>query len=511
MILQLFSILLLFSNFAFAEERDLNLALKHFKSGDYQSSKIKFIHLIKSDKGNPLYWFNLGHVYLKLNDPQKAIKCYERVVHLKSPLSPAAKYFQAKALIENGQFQEAKGRLETLLAHKELPDNLQQNTKDLLVFLSSPSGMEELALKKYQEGNYQASFFLLQSIPKGKLSEDGHILLLMVYARMNNFKEFQKLKRDFFRLPTVSSAKRALVLDLEKMFPTGPAVTAPLTLFLDISGGTNSNVYADGDSVEPLESVEYRLFTGGSYQWGLGTGNFVRAAYTFSKNWFVEAPELEASTHNARISYLSLNGKRTFELTPYYQLQNWDGVNVSNRIGGMSLISYSHGSGEYGFIFDISKRSSLEETYSYLDSMNGSTRAFISWWTSSFLFELNFSGGYDGTKDIVYSDGGRLPLTHFYYGPGIRSIFRPNDSLVFTGLTSYLLREYQNTSIPGEKRRSDQEFSYSLRINFYFIPSTSIYLQHEGLSNKSSLGSDDVRDKNYQVQTQSVGLTWDYL
>lgn len=504
--------LLIFPVLGFAETNTgLNAALISFQNKDYEKSKIQLYQLLKNNKKNALYWFNLGHVFSKLSQFPKAIKSYENVIKLNSSLAPAASYYKARALAESGKIVQAMNELHSLLSKKSLPSNLKFKARSLQKSLSSSSGLEKTALQQYQSGNYRDALRLLKNIPPQKISDDGTILLMMVYVRMNNWKEFQEMKRRYFRMPTTSSARRSLVLDLEKNFPLPIPQTRPIHLFLDVSAGNNSNVYADGDSAEPLESAEYRISAGGNYQWGLGEGNFLRAGYTYFRNSFKEASELESNTHNVRLSYLTVKDKHSFELTPYYQLQNWDGVNVSNRLGIISLYSLRFNSGEAGILGDVSRRSSTDQDYSYLDSTSLIARAFVNWVSSKFLFELNASAGHDGTQDIDYSDGGRLPLRHYFYGPGFRMIYRPNDTFVVTGIGSYLLREYENEAVPGEKSRSDQELSYSVRLNYYFIPSASVYLQYEGINNSSSLGAGDVRDKNYNVNTQSIGLTWEYL
>jgi tetratricopeptide (TPR) repeat protein len=506
------AMLLLFSLSSFGKEGPaFHEALQSFAKKDYKKSKSQIIQLLKRDKKNALYWFNLGHVFNKLSEFSKAIKSYEKVISLQSPLAPVAEYYKAQALVELGKIAEARKELKAVISTGKLPSNLRGKAISLHNALSSFPGMEKLALQYYQNGNYSGALRLLRNIPPQKISDDGNILLMMVYVKMNNWKEFQEMKRRYFRMPTTSTARRSLVLDLEKNFPLPIPQTRPIHLFLDVSAGNNSNVYADGDSAEPLESVEYRISAGGNYQWGLGEGNFLRAGYTFFRNSFKEAPELESNTHNVRLSYLSVKDKNSFELTPYYQLQSWDGVNVSNRLGLISLYSLGFDSGEMGILGDVSRRSSTDQDYSYLDSTSLIARTFVNWISSNFLFELNASVGHDGTQDIDYSDGGRLPLRHYFYGPGFRMIYRPNDTFVVTGLASYLLREYENEAVPGEKNRSDQELSYSVRLNYYFIPSASVYLQYEGIDNSSSLGAEDVRDKNYNVNTQSIGLTWEYL
>lgn len=506
------AMLLLFPFCSFGKESPaFNEALESFAKKDYKKSKAQIIQLIKRDKKNALYWFNLGHVFNKLSDLPKAIKCYEKVISLQSSLAPAAQYYKAQALVESGKMAEASKELKDLISKGKLPLNLRTKAISLLNALSSSSRMEKLALQYYQNGNYPGTLRLLKHIQRQKLSDDGNILLMMVYVRLNNWKEFQDMKRRYFRMPTTSSARRSLVLDLERNFPLPIPQTRSVHLFLDVSAGNNSNVYADGDSAEGLESVEYRMSAGGNYQWGLGEGSFLRAGYTFFRSSFTDAPELDSNTHNVRLSYLSVKDKKSFELTPYYQLQSWDGVNVSKRLGLISLYSLGFDSGEMGILGDVSRRSSMDQDYSYLDSSNLIARAYVNWLSAKFLFELNASAGHDGTQDIDYSDGGRLPLKHYFYGPGFRMIYRPNDIWAITGFGSYLLREYENEAVPGEKNRSDQELSYSVRLNYYFIPSASVYLQYEGIDNSSSLGAGDVRDKNYNVNTQSIGLTWEYL
>ena len=467
--------------------------------------------MIKNDNKNAVYWFNLGHVLTKLGKPDSALKAYRKVVTLKSNLAPAANYYLAKLSIETGKIQEGQKILAELMASRNLPANLKSNVDALYAKTNNLEEIENEALEAYRNNDYDRSYVLLKSVSKDKLSLDGHILYFMTLSRLNKWKEFQEKKKVFFKMTKVSDAKRSIVTDLEKNFSSDLNKAKNLTLFLDLAGGENSNVYADGDSVDPLSSIEYRFFGGGVYQWNLGTGQFLRSGYTLFQNSFKDASLLNSDTHNFKFSYLSTSKKDTFEISPYYQMQYWDKVHVNNRIGASSYFAHSLKSGQVGILVDVSKRNSLDDTYSYLNSVNGSGRGFINWWSASLFFELSLSAGHDGTNDIIYSDGSRLPLTHLFYGTGSRLIYRPLDYLQLSLNASYLARTYQNASFSGEGVRSDKEFSYSTRLNYYFIPSTSIYFQYESLKNTSNLGENDVRDKNYHVNTQSIGFTWDYI
>lgn len=508
----LFTLVLLFSqNYAYSNDSNLTNALDSFKRGDFKSSKAQLLQMLETSPKNAIYWFNLGHVYLKLNKPSVALKCYRQVIKLKSPLSPAASYYEAKSLNEAGYIQKARTKLQEVLNNPAVPENIKDFADEMLYQITDIDEISDAALDAYNANNLKRTKDLLTSVPRSKLNEEELLLLLLVYTKLNNLEEFQKIKRDLFRLPSISNANRVLVQDLEKRFSDPLMTKRPFTLFLDMSVGQNSNVYVDGDSVDPLSSKEKKIFTGGSYQWMLGENEFLRVLYTYNRATYDEASILGLYGHSLRATYLKAQNDGTFEFTPYYSTQNWSGDYVSNKYGINTLFSSYIKSGEMGLILDASQRFALVESYDYLNSPAGSMRGFVTWWTDSLVFELSGIAGFDGTKDIEYGDGSILPLSHLYYGPSARLVYKLTSSLHLTTMGAYYFRNYMTASKPNDKKRADQELSFSARLAFYFIPSTSIYLQSEGYINKSTLGENDVRDKNYHININSVGISWDFL
>jgi tetratricopeptide (TPR) repeat protein len=509
-ILVIFLLLSCFSAFADVDE-GLSEALASFKQGEYESSRDQFKQMLASSPKNAIYWFNLGHVYLKLNKPKVALKCYRQVIKLKSPLAPVATYYEAKSLNEAGYIQKARVKLKEVLNNPTVPENVKDFADELLYELTDIDEISDAALAAYDNNNFLRAEALLTSVSRDQLNEEELLLLLMTYTKLNKLEEFQSIKRDFFRLPSVSTANRVLVQELEKRFSQPLITRKPFTLFLDMSVGHNSNVYVDGDSVDPLASREKKIFAGGSYQWAMSQKQFLRLLYTYNRNTYDEAPDLGLYGHSLRATYLKAETDGTLEFTPYYSTQNWSGTYVSNRYGINTLISSYFKSGERGLILDASRRVALVESYDYLNSFSGSARAYLNWWTSSLIFELSANAGYDGTKNIEYGDGSILPLTHLFFGPSTRLIYKFTPSLHFTALASYYFRNYTSASMPNDKQRNDREIYYSTRLAFYFIPSSSVYLQLEGFFNQSTLNENDVRDKNYHINISSVGITWDFL
>lgn len=501
---------LLNSSYAKTTQSLTSSALNFFKKGNFVESKKDWVAIIKQDPKNGLAWFNLGHTFYKLNDLQKAVKCYQRVEALNSPLAPAARYYQAQILSKLNKPSAAKVKLAELLTSSNLPPNIKKLALKLQAELV-PQNREEKALEAYQSGNFTKAREILKGIPEKSLSEHGKVLLMLTLTRLNQRNEFNRLKRSFFKDPRISKENKQIIRELEREFPESPSQRRALNLSLDVSAGRNSNVYADGNSVEALKAAEYRAFIAAGYLWLLSGFNNLRTTYSFFGNTFSTAPELNAYTHSLRTSYFFSDNKFTLEIGPYFQLQNWAGTFVSNRIGSSMLLSRTFTSSEIGFLADYSKRNSTEDEFSYLEGSLASTRLYISHWAQKWYFEVFASIGKDDTQDIVYSDGGRLPLSHNFYGPGGRFIYRMHESLHFSGQGSYLFRDYDSKAIPGPQARNDQEASMALRLTYYFAPGLSAYLLYENLDNQSTLGPQDVRDKNYRVQTQFIGLAWDYL
>ncbi len=51
----------------------------------------------------------------------------------------------------------------------------------------------------------------------------------------------------------------------------------------------------------------------------------------------------------------------------------------------------------------------------------------------------------------------------------------------------------------------------SMRINYTINENLSIFVQHLNSKNKSTLGSDDIRDKNMSIQNTMLGFSMETL
>jgi hypothetical protein len=196
-------------------------------------------------------------------------------------------------------------------------------------------------------------------------------------------------------------------------------------------------------------------------------------------------------------------------LRPYLQRVDWNSTLAAQKVGALLKLTYTQDPWDFTFEVDHSEQKSLNADYSYLQGPATSFRPVVGWWDRNIYAQAYWVLGSDGAADIVYSDGSLLPLSHSYQGPGLKLVWRPSDEWAAIWTYSSLQKNYSNSALPGSKIRKDTETGSSLKVLYSFTPRFSVYGLGEWTSNASTLGADDVRDKNYQVLVWTGGLSWD--
>ncbi len=110
-----FAIALGFTSFALALENEF---------AD-KGTEAYWLNEIKQDSGKALNYFNLGVIYQKNKKNELAIVNYNKAIGLKSPLTPVAIFYKAKAYESLGKIDDTKQLLSTLKID-EVPENLKK-------------------------------------------------------------------------------------------------------------------------------------------------------------------------------------------------------------------------------------------------------------------------------------------------------------------------------------------------------------------------------------------------
>lgn len=460
--------------------------------------------VIRSPKNN-LYWFNLATVEALLGHHDYAIRVFGRVILMKSPLAPAAQFYTAKSLRALGRDSEARAILQEL-SKLELPVALRQQISQDLNDLNAPDREDE-ALQAYRKGDLQRVESLLLQSPIESLSSDAALLLAIVSLKAGQFERASESLTAVVQHPSTTAERKSLALDLLKRSQQREA--RRYWVMLDASAGYNSNAFSDGQSVATTPSFQHRTSVAAGYHFQKGQPLSVKATSVLSYEEPVSVRELRTLTQTFQLPVILEKTNRSLSMIPLLQWQNWAGVSVSEKTGLALKGSVTQEQFDFGGDAEFSTLRSTNNSYSYLQGNSSVLKPYLGFFGQNLYAQVAYQWGRDGTQDIRYSDGSILPLEHTYQGPSLKLIWRPTDmTAAFLNLSS-LQKNFSAISLPSLKNRSDRELLLSFKYSYWVNPRLSVYGLGEYTANSSTLGSGDVRDKNYEIFTWMAGFAWD--
>jgi tetratricopeptide (TPR) repeat protein len=478
-----------------------------YRKENFADSAKVLIYLVKRHPQNSLYWFNLGNCAYMLKKYESAAKYFRRAVALNGPLAPAAKLYLAKSLQRLGKTDEAAEILEALASQTESPGIAQEAATDLQA-IEGQRQAEDAALLAYQNGRYSESESLLKQKPVPELSSSAKLLLALSLTKENKTDEAGTVLKLALADPSLSAEDRQSANELLKKVrhrETGKSYW----LSLDLSYGWASNIYLDGQSASAVSSPLMRGTIAAGYHFNQGQRWSEKIGYILNYENPQNAPELKTISHTLQSPLIYENQKFTSTLTPYFQRQSWNDVAVSNKVGATLKNSFMTTSFEAGVDLESFSQSAIATSAAYLSGTGYSFRPYLGGWSDFLYGQVYWISGFDGTQDISYSDGSRLPLTQAFQGFGMKALWKPklNSSLQLN--LSSLQRHYRIVALPTNKVRKDSETDASLKYSYFLTPTFSVYVLAEYASNTSTLTAGDVRDENFNSNIVSFGFSWD--
>jgi hypothetical protein len=500
-----------FVEFAHSAEGEAVLfkrSMELYQHEDFAESAKLLTGLVRQNPQKSLYWFNLGNCAYMSHKYDVAMSSYRRTIALKSPLAPAAKLYLAKSLRQVGRYGEAAQIFNELTSHEAGPGIAREAAADLEA-LTGQQEFEEGALAAYQASNYAETETRLRQKSESEISPSARLLLALSLAKQSKMNAAERVLKNLSAESGLASEDRTTVQELLKKVRYREVESKPYWTLLDVSYGSNSNVYLDGKSVAPVSSAMTRAFLGAGYHFHQERTWSEKLGYFLAYENPQEAPELQTLTHTLQAPLLYQTANVSSSLTPYLQLQAWASTNVSNKVGLTWKNAYIGEDLEGGLDLDTASQSSMNESFRYLSGPSSSLRPYAGWWGKNWYGQIYWLAGFEGMQDIVYGDGSRLPLTHTYQGPGLRLVWKPWDTLNGIFNLGSVQRSYRNVSLPAATNRKDQEVDASLRLSYAVTPKLWVYALAEYATNDSTLGAADVRDKNFNFTAISLGVNWE--
>lgn len=492
-----------------AEDPRFTASLETYKNKDFFKTIQLLIPLVKDHPQRSIYWFNLANSQFMLKKYNAAIAGFNKVISLNGNFSDISIIYKAKALKKLGQHEEASGLLEKL----DLKPSLTKGIKALLVAeieeLDEISFVEGEALKFYRTGQWSKCESSLVTLDLENLSLNGRLLFGLSLMRQKKYIEADQFLQIQINVLSLPPAQRKIFSDLLKKARQNDKTMSPKWLFFETSYGQTSNVYFDGLSRTALASSVFKSILGAGYHFNSQNKTSQKIGYTLNYEQPKAATELTTYSHTIQ-GFLNLNeSTRDFSASLYFVSQNIDNSLASEKLGSNFKTVYTYDQTDLSLEIDLSKIESKNQSLSVLRGSAFSLRPAFGFWGQTTYGQLYISLGRDQVEDLNYTDGSRLPLGQDYYGLGFSGLWKFSQKGILSMGTSIIQHQFKNLELPDSKTRSDQEINLFLKLNYYVYHDMAVYIIGEQINNRSSLGIEDVWDKNYNVNIITTGFVWD--
>ncbi len=498
------------------EDGKFHEAINCFKEKSFEKSRRILKALVSKNPRNALYWFNLGNSNFQLGNFNEAQNNYERVIVLKSPLTPFAKFYLAKTLVKMNRLQEARDILEDLIdskqSEKKQAPHLYSQVENFLDDLdlspkeSSKRNFLVEGINLYHEGKYpeaQAKFD--QSLSKEGEDSRTYMMKGLSYLKTNNPR---KAKEEFNEvLATAPSGDlRDRAQDLLEQIREGLwQKEAPYFAYLESDVGYNNNIVNTGKSEPSLSDSVYHLFFSSGYTFAQKENLSARINYKLFWEYFPTYPSETLLNHTLQVLFTYQENDWLLQGAPRYSLQ-YLGGNPFLTSPAMYLRAQKRWNDfETGTSFDFAiNKSSDSPNFDYLNGKSETMKVYLGYsgvrvYTNAFYFyEIEDSG------DLVLTRG-LVPLAYDGYGPGIIFMWSPADLWEFTFNGTSKTKNFKNPI------RKDTELLLYGKLAYLLKPSLSAFLSLENISNNSTMGPTSAEDKNFNKSIVLLGLAWDIL
>ena len=452
-------------------------AVEQFTQKDFAGSRDNLKTLVKRSPKVAMYWFNLGNAYMMLFDHASALRCYGQVIALKSPLSPAAQLYKAKALRGLANKDEARTVLESLIANSGTPAGIREQAQAELKAIAAsdePEEVQEQALALYKSGRFREAASLISS--SRFQDENTRALKDLAVARMNG----------------VGGMKRAT------------------WAFADLALGTTSNAYLEAES-----SSTHKQTSVGRAAWGVGR-RFWKAkdwvasgSYTGSWDEYVDAGDLKVLLHSLALQFGRQTDTKLLQLTAFADHESWANEPVVTRTGARFSTRFSTEEMEIGGHVSYSLQKSLGGDRGYLDGSLADARLFTGWPMGPVYGQVYVFMSRQATGDQTYSDESVRPYAYNGLGGGARLVWRLDEGWTMSAQASYEVDTYPTLEQPDAKERKDNVTAGSMKVSKALSSGLAAYVSASQRMTKSTLGSADSFDENNAVTNAFIGVTWD--
>lgn len=479
-------------------------SVEDYQKKDYERSRKALRRLLRERPKQALYWFNLGNANFMLNDFESAGRCFARVESLRSPLAPAAKLYRAKALAAQGEVIKSRQILQSLLKQENVPPSIRDEAmRDLLSASNNErlDAQEAEALDLYRQGKYRRAFRILRK--KRGLNEDGQLLKALILIKLDREDEAHRLLK---KIERAGFSGRIQVLAGSLLDRIRDTYSKPKWLFVEAAAGFDSNKYSAPDAESGTDILTE--FGAGGRMWAENLWHFSGG---YIGRWRETAGEdsLRVFAHELQISFGREVGTDLVLLTPFVQHETWGGDPAFAGAGARLRVRTGNENLEFGLDSELARHSALSDDLSYLSGNVAQGRFYA----GTIFYPVYGQAFVDVERQAIgdqrYSSGEVLPMAYHGWGPGLRVLWRPVERWAAQLTVSHKLRDYENASQPGGKKRKDGETELNARLTRIFSQQLSAYVTASYIRHDSNLGDGDVSDESFKQTQILAGALWD--
>lgn len=263
---------------------------------------------------NALYHFNLGVIYQKNNELNKAIAEYNKVVELKSKLAPVALYYKARAYESSGQLVQAKETI-AVVNMNGVPENIK------------------VAILTYKNKLFSAGY--KTSVEASEL-EDKDV--------SGSTQKAEEEKR--------------------------------LSLYFDVTAGSNSNPQslAPTSTTAIVSETQTQLRAGVDYLLSYSSVHDIKANYYYSGTNYSKSTTSNYFYHDITLPVAFYFDSFRLKLTPEFFTDTYNGSAYSDQKGGSADLSYKTKDNYINLLAQANDIKNKDTTYSYL---SGTQKKFL--------------------------------------------------------------------------------------------------------------------------------------
>jgi tetratricopeptide (TPR) repeat protein len=496
-------------------DEDFRQAVESFEAGQYRESRRLLEGLAETHPTRALYWFNLANSNYMLEDYAKALQGYQKVIALRSPLSPPARLYAARAHRKTGEYASAVRELNTLQGIRLPPEMTAalQSEIDVLQAALLEVGIDLYRSQRYREALRQFALAL-------EMATDAEIELMKGLALLR-LNEPDKAKKAFDSVlegthPSDASARlredsQHFLRQIEKGdWPTD----RPYWLFVDVAGGYDSNLFGGSEHEQSLSSPLVSADLGAGYRYTALDPLLLQISYYFSWDEVTDESSLRflQNTIYGQIAWDS--GGWLLEIRPGFRHQILGTDSFLSKPGIGAVVQKRLSRHRIGARYDYTRNLSPSLTYNYLEGDIHVGSIYWRYERPRWLTEVSAVVFQEGIGDLVLSTEEPLevlPLAQLSLGPRLYLSWSFTRLWSLQAITSYLFRDYENPAQPGNESRRDRQWNLNLRLSRRIHSGLGAFVSSIVTVNTSTLGARSVRDRNYTQFIISGGLSWDGL